>query len=88
MGAARTITPELKETGALTVSADLSTAEGVTALLDSALTELGGIDLLVKTSEAEKPSPGSSRPMTPSGPASSTSTCSAPSAPPGPHCPA
>ncbi|MGW1024250.1 SDR family NAD(P)-dependent oxidoreductase [Streptomyces sp. NPDC002577] len=47
MGAARTITPELKETGALTFSADLSTAEGVTALMDSALAELGGIDLLV-----------------------------------------
>jgi NAD(P)-dependent dehydrogenase (short-subunit alcohol dehydrogenase family) len=47
MGAARTITPELKETGALTVSADLSTADGVTALMDSALAELGGIDLLV-----------------------------------------
>ncbi|MEW2623614.1 oxidoreductase [Streptomyces sp. NPDC048106] len=47
MGAARTITPELKETGALTVSADLSTADGVTTLMDRALTELGGIDLLV-----------------------------------------
>lgn len=47
MGAARTITPELKETGALTVPADLSTADGVAALMDSALAELGGIDLLV-----------------------------------------
>jgi NAD(P)-dependent dehydrogenase (short-subunit alcohol dehydrogenase family) len=47
VGAARTITPELKETGAYAVSADLSTAEGVTTLIDSALTELGGIDLLV-----------------------------------------
>ncbi|KPI20471.1 3-oxoacyl-(acyl-carrier-protein) reductase [Actinobacteria bacterium OK074] len=47
MGAARTITPELKKTGALTVSADLSTADGVATLMDSALTELGGIDLLV-----------------------------------------
>ncbi|GAA4889812.1 oxidoreductase [Streptomyces coeruleoprunus] len=47
VGAARTITPELKETGAHTVSADLSTAEGVTTLMDSALDELGGIDLLV-----------------------------------------
>ncbi|WP_435882358.1 SDR family oxidoreductase [Streptomyces umbrinus] len=47
MGAARTITPELKETGALTVSADLSTTEGVTTLTDSALAELSGIDLLV-----------------------------------------
>ncbi|MFE7273480.1 oxidoreductase [Streptomyces sp. NPDC057623] len=47
VGAARTITPELKETGAHAVSADLSTAEGVSVLFDSALAELGGIDLLV-----------------------------------------
>jgi NAD(P)-dependent dehydrogenase (short-subunit alcohol dehydrogenase family) len=47
VGAARTITPELKETGAHAVSADLSTAEGVSALIDTALAELGGIDLLV-----------------------------------------
>ncbi|QUQ64626.1 oxidoreductase [Kutzneria sp. CA-103260] len=47
VGAARSITPELKDTGAYAVSADLSTAEGVTALIDSALDELGGIDLLV-----------------------------------------
>ncbi|MEV5155644.1 oxidoreductase [Streptomyces werraensis] len=47
VGAARTITPELKETGAYTVSADLSTAEGVATLMDAAFDELGGIDLLV-----------------------------------------
>ncbi|WP_338784224.1 oxidoreductase [Streptomyces sp. DG1A-41] len=47
VGAARTITPELTETGAITVSADLSTAEGVTTLIDRALAELDGIDLLV-----------------------------------------
>jgi NAD(P)-dependent dehydrogenase (short-subunit alcohol dehydrogenase family) len=47
VGAARTITPELKQTGALAVSADLSTMDGVAALIDTALTELGGIDLLV-----------------------------------------
>ncbi|HTJ71712.1 MAG TPA: oxidoreductase [Actinospica sp.] len=47
VGAARTATPELKDTGAIAVSADLSTAEGVTALVDLALSELGGIDLLV-----------------------------------------
>jgi NAD(P)-dependent dehydrogenase (short-subunit alcohol dehydrogenase family) len=46
-GAARTITPELKETGALAVSADLSTADGVATFIDTAATELGGIDLLV-----------------------------------------
>ncbi|OLT23887.1 3-oxoacyl-ACP reductase [Actinomadura sp. CNU-125] len=47
VGAARTVTPELKETGAHAVAADLSTAEGVAALMDAAFTELGGIDLLV-----------------------------------------
>lgn len=47
VGAARTLTPELKDTGAHTVSADLSTAEGVAALMSEALDTLGGIDLLV-----------------------------------------
>ncbi|MDX3388242.1 SDR family NAD(P)-dependent oxidoreductase [Streptomyces niveiscabiei] len=47
VGAAPTITPEPKETGAITVTANLSTADGVTSLIDSALAELGGIDLLV-----------------------------------------
>ncbi|MEV1008462.1 oxidoreductase [Streptomyces sp. NPDC049881] len=46
-GAARTVTPELKETGAYAVSADLSTAGGVAGFMDAALTELGGVDLLV-----------------------------------------
>ncbi|MFF4950673.1 oxidoreductase [Streptomyces chattanoogensis] len=47
VGAARTITPELKESGALPVSADLGTADGVATLMESAFAELGGIDLLV-----------------------------------------
>ncbi|MFF8772179.1 SDR family oxidoreductase [Kitasatospora sp. NPDC015120] len=47
VGAARTITPEFRDTGAHPVAADLSTPEGVTLLIDTALTELGGIDLLV-----------------------------------------
>lgn len=47
VGAARTIAPELKETGAHAVAADLSSAEGVSALIDTAIAELGGIDLLV-----------------------------------------
>ncbi|MFG2502874.1 oxidoreductase [Streptomyces sp. NPDC048441] len=47
VGAARTITPELKESGAFSVSADLSTAEGVATLMEGAFAELGGIDLLV-----------------------------------------
>lgn len=47
VGAARTITAELKETGAHVVAADLSTAAGVSALIDRACAALGGIDLLV-----------------------------------------
>ncbi|MEV5509165.1 oxidoreductase [Streptomyces orinoci] len=47
LGAARTITPELTATGAFTVAADLSTAEGATHLIERALDQLGGIDLLV-----------------------------------------
>ncbi|WP_433438908.1 oxidoreductase [Nonomuraea sp. CA-141351] len=47
VGAARTITPELEKSGAVAVPADLSTAEGVTTFMDTALAQLGGIDLLV-----------------------------------------
>src|SRR5262245_14291579 len=47
IGAARSITPELEGTGAIAVAADLSTADGVTTLFNTALAELGGIDLLV-----------------------------------------
>ena len=43
----RTITPELKETGAVPVTVDLSTAQGATELIDRALEELGGIDVLI-----------------------------------------
>jgi NAD(P)-dependent dehydrogenase (short-subunit alcohol dehydrogenase family) len=46
-GAARTITDELKNAAAVTVSADLSTRDGAAALIGAALTELGGIDILV-----------------------------------------
>jgi NAD(P)-dependent dehydrogenase (short-subunit alcohol dehydrogenase family) len=47
VGAARTITAELKDSGAVPVSADLSTADGVAVLMECAFAELGGIDLLV-----------------------------------------
>src|SRR2546423_718734 len=47
VGASRTTTTELKETGAIAVAADLSTAEGAHTLVEQALAELGGIDLLV-----------------------------------------
>ncbi|WP_326644076.1 oxidoreductase [Nonomuraea fuscirosea] len=47
VAAARTITPELKETGAVPITADLSAAAGPGAVIDRALSELGEIDLLV-----------------------------------------
>ncbi|MEV4570397.1 oxidoreductase [Nonomuraea sp. NPDC049419] len=47
VAAARTITPQLKETGAVTVPADLATPEGPGELIAQALAELGEIDLLV-----------------------------------------
>jgi NAD(P)-dependent dehydrogenase (short-subunit alcohol dehydrogenase family) len=43
----RTITAELKETGAVPVTVDLATVEGPTELIDRAVDELGGIDVLV-----------------------------------------
>jgi NAD(P)-dependent dehydrogenase (short-subunit alcohol dehydrogenase family) len=43
----RSITVELKETGATPVSVDLSTPDGPARLIDEALTELGGIDILI-----------------------------------------
>ncbi|MEU6580998.1 SDR family oxidoreductase [Nocardia sp. NPDC046763] len=47
VGVARNITPELEKVAAATVSADLSTAEGALAAVEAALSELGGIDILV-----------------------------------------
>ncbi|BCJ38796.1 3-oxoacyl-ACP reductase [Actinocatenispora thailandica] len=47
LGAARTVTPELAKHAAVTVPADLSTREGATSVVDTALAELGGIDILV-----------------------------------------
>ncbi|WP_216901358.1 SDR family oxidoreductase [Nocardia alni] len=47
VGGARTVTPELEKASVAAVSADLGTAEGVTTLIDTALTELGGLDILV-----------------------------------------
>src|SRR5688500_17753794 len=43
----RTITAELKETGAVPVTVDLSTPDGPAELIDRAVDELGAIDLLV-----------------------------------------
>lgn len=47
VGTARRITPELEEATVATVGADLSTAEGAAAVVDGALAELGGIDILI-----------------------------------------
>ncbi|GLW05277.1 3-oxoacyl-ACP reductase [Microtetraspora sp. NBRC 13810] len=47
VAAARTITPELRESGAFTVAVDLTGADGPRRLIDAALAELGDIDLLV-----------------------------------------
>ncbi|MFD0278176.1 SDR family oxidoreductase [Kitasatospora sp. NPDC127111] len=47
LGAARTVTPELDKVAAATVSADLSTHEGAEAVVAAAMSELGGIDILV-----------------------------------------
>ncbi|MEU1351930.1 oxidoreductase [Streptomyces sp. NPDC005776] len=47
VGAARTITAELKEAGAHPVAVDLSTPEGAEELGAQTLTELGGVDILV-----------------------------------------
>ena len=47
IGASRTITPELKEVAAATVSVDLSTRDRATGLAERAVEAVGGIDFLV-----------------------------------------
>ncbi|HEX5118687.1 MAG TPA: SDR family oxidoreductase [Pseudonocardiaceae bacterium] len=47
VGASRTITPELEKVAAATVSADLSTPQGATAVAEQAAEAVGGIDFLV-----------------------------------------
>lgn len=47
VAAARTVTPALKETGAIGVSVDLATPEGPAELVARAVGELGGLDILV-----------------------------------------
>lgn len=47
VGAARTITAELKEAGAHPVAVDLSTPQGAEELAAQALAALGGVDILV-----------------------------------------
>jgi NAD(P)-dependent dehydrogenase (short-subunit alcohol dehydrogenase family) len=45
--AARTVTPELRDTGATAIAVDLSTPDGPARLVDAALAEADGIDVLV-----------------------------------------
>ncbi|MFD3525226.1 SDR family oxidoreductase [Streptomyces sp. NPDC058653] len=47
VGAARKITPELKATGAVGIAVDLSTPDGPARLVEQAVAELSGIDVLV-----------------------------------------
>ncbi|MCI2416575.1 SDR family oxidoreductase [Saccharopolyspora sp. K220] len=47
VGAARTISPELKATGAIGIPADLSTPDGPAALVEQARTAVGELDLLI-----------------------------------------
>ncbi|MFI0773572.1 SDR family oxidoreductase [Streptomyces sp. NPDC021212] len=54
-GAARTITPELKEAASSTVAVDLATPEGPAELIRQAQAELGGIDVLVNNVGAFSP---------------------------------
>ncbi|ATL65950.1 oxidoreductase [Nocardia terpenica] len=62
VGAARTGSPELEKVTAATVSADLSTAAGADAAVETALAELGGLDILINNvggGDVEKLSVGS-----------------------------
>lgn len=47
VGAARTITPELEAVAPLSIAGDLSTPEGARRVVDTVLTETGGLDILV-----------------------------------------
>ena len=55
VGASRTITPELEKAAAATVSVDLSTRGGATAVVDQAVAAVGGIDFLVNNVGAGDP---------------------------------
>ncbi|WP_236793445.1 SDR family NAD(P)-dependent oxidoreductase [Amycolatopsis sp. GM8] len=47
VGAARTVTPELEKVAVATIAADLATPEGATTVVETALAELGGVDILI-----------------------------------------
>jgi putative oxidoreductase len=58
VGAARSITADLKEAGAIPIAVDLSTSEGCRYLVERARDELGGIDLLVNNVGGGDHAPG------------------------------
>ncbi|MDQ4502381.1 oxidoreductase [Sinomonas sp. ASV322] len=47
VGAARTVTPELERASVAAVSADLSTPDGAQTVVETALAETGGVDILI-----------------------------------------
>ncbi|MGW2375188.1 MULTISPECIES: oxidoreductase [Kitasatospora] len=55
VGAARTVTSDLKEVAAAAVSVDLSTRDGARSVVDHALAAVGGIDFLVNNVGAGDP---------------------------------
>ncbi|MFJ9773785.1 SDR family oxidoreductase [Kitasatospora sp. NPDC101157] len=55
VGAARTVTPELKEVADAAVAVDLSTRDGARSVVDRALAAVGGIDFLVNNVGAGDP---------------------------------
>jgi NAD(P)-dependent dehydrogenase (short-subunit alcohol dehydrogenase family) len=55
VGAARSITPQLSEVTVATVAADLATPAAAAAVVDTALSNLGGIDILVNNVGAGGP---------------------------------
>ncbi|MFJ9587957.1 oxidoreductase [Streptomyces acidicola] len=61
VGAARTVTPELADSGASAVEADLATAEGAEYLANQALAELGQVDVLVNNVGGHDPLVGGLR---------------------------
>ncbi|WP_239155186.1 SDR family NAD(P)-dependent oxidoreductase [Amycolatopsis sp. FDAARGOS 1241] len=54
-GAARTITPELTESGAVAIAAGLRSADGAAEFVRRAVAELGGVDLLVNNVGGSEP---------------------------------
>lgn len=55
VGAARTVTPDMKAASIVAVEADLSTRRGVDSVIGAAIAETGGIDILVNNVGAGDP---------------------------------